>query len=79
MSTKKVGRPSVDTEMVRARMDRDVLIALDAYAVAQDDKPARPEAVRRLLREELSRLGYLRAGAPDEGKRPDELDATNDD
>jgi hypothetical protein len=33
--------------------------SLDAYAADQDDKPGRPEAIRRILRSELARLGYL--------------------
>jgi len=46
----KRGRPSVDSEIVRARMERGLLVALDAWIAAQPDpKPSRPEAVRRIV------------------------------
>jgi hypothetical protein len=52
---KKMGRPPVDSEMVRARMERPDLNAIDAWASAQPDQPARPEAIRRLVRKALDR------------------------
>ena len=55
------GRPPVDSEQVGIRIERPDLNALDAYAADQDDKPGRPEAIRRILRGELTRLGYLPA------------------
>ena len=47
--TTKMGRPPVDTEEVRARMPRELIDRIDAWRAAQEDKPTRPEAVRRLL------------------------------
>jgi hypothetical protein len=51
MSTKtpKVGRPPVDSDLVRARMPREQIERIDAWAAEQPDKPSRPEAVRRLV------------------------------
>jgi hypothetical protein len=47
--TAKVGRPRIDSEEVRARMPRELLDMIDAWRAVQADKPARAEAVRRLL------------------------------
>lgn len=57
---KSRGRPPVDSEQINARIPRDVLDAIDAAAADESDKPARPEMVRRLLREALEKLGYLK-------------------
>ncbi len=51
----KMGRPKVDSEEVAVRIRRPLLNALDAWREAQDDKPSRPEAVRRLLKLALER------------------------
>jgi len=64
MSTKNIsergrGRPPVDSDLLRFRAERDVINGLDAYAAAQPDQPARPEVIRRLLREKLTELGHL--------------------
>lgn len=59
-SKKSRGRPPVDSEQINARIPRGVLDAIDACAADEDDKPARPEMVRRLLREALEKLGYLK-------------------
>lgn len=59
MSTKKIGRPPVDSEMVRSRLPRDILDALDAFSTDEPDSPSRPESVRRLLRDHLIGLGYI--------------------
>lgn len=50
-----MGRPTVDSEEVRARLHRRLLDALDAWIVEQpeDPKPSRSEAVRRLLERAL--------------------------
>jgi len=40
-------------------MPRDVLDGLDGWAAAQDDKPERPEAVRRIVRDFLKPRGFL--------------------
>lgn len=64
MSTKKVGRPRIDSEMVRSRLPRETLDALDAFiaspTAAQHDIETRPEAVRYLLRDHLIGLGYIK-------------------
>jgi hypothetical protein len=60
MGTKKsVGRPKVDSELVRARLPRAELDALDAFAGDETDHPKRPEALRRIVRDHLVGLGYL--------------------
>lgn len=58
-NSKGRGRPPVDTERVDTRLPRDLINGLDAYAVAQDDAPERPESIRRILRDWLSRHGFL--------------------
>ena len=56
------GRPRVDTEEVGTRFPRDTLIGLDAYVAAlPEPRPSRPEAIRFLLRDSLTGLGYLPA------------------
>ena len=52
---KRIGRPPVDSEPVRLRMERSDLDALDEWRKAQPDVPPRPEAARRLLRKALGR------------------------
>ena len=50
----KRGRPTVDSELLRARMERPLINALDAWIAAQPDpRPTRPEAIRRLLEKSL--------------------------
>jgi hypothetical protein len=50
------GRPKVDSEMVRTRLERKMLDAIDAWISAQPDpKPSRPEAIRRLIDKALLR------------------------
>jgi hypothetical protein len=56
----KMGRPSVDSEEVRSRMQRPLLDAVDAWSAHHPDKPARAEAVRQLLTEHLKAKGYLK-------------------
>lgn len=53
------GRPAIDSEEVRSRLPRDILDGLDAFSDEQDDKPARSESVRRILRDWLVGHGYL--------------------
>jgi hypothetical protein len=52
-SKKQRGRPPVDSSAVNVRMERSMLDALDDWRERQDDKPGRPEAVRRILRKEF--------------------------
>src|SRR5438270_893525 len=52
----KRGRPAVDSELVRARLGRPVLEALDAWAAGRPGpKPTRPQAIRMVLREWAAR------------------------
>jgi hypothetical protein len=55
------GRPRVDSEMVRARIERPLLDALD-HVIADhpsDDRPSRPDLIRTILRDWLQEAGYL--------------------
>lgn len=51
----KRGRPRVDSDIVRARMERSLLTALDQWIEKQPEpKPSRPEAVRRIVKAALA-------------------------
>jgi metal-responsive CopG/Arc/MetJ family transcriptional regulator len=52
---KVMGRPRVDSEELRVRMQRPELDALDAYCATEGVK-GRPEAIRRLIRKALGEL-----------------------
>lgn len=79
MSSKNIkpGRPKVDSERVDTRLPRAILDGIDAFASQQQDHPARPEAVRRIVRDWLAERGYL--ASDQEGMRPENLNASNDD
>ncbi len=63
-----MGRPTVDSEEVRARMTRPMLDALDAFAAHHGEPvPSRPEAVRRALADYLRGKGYITATDDREG------------
>ncbi len=48
------GRPSVDSEPVKVRIERKTLDALDSWIAEQPKpRPSRPEAIRRLLEKAL--------------------------
>ena len=66
------GRPEVDSEEVRARMDRGLLDRIDAWIASQPEpRPSRPEAIRRILSDAL--------GGTDAGSiAVEELNASND-
>ena len=53
------GRPSVDTERVCARIERETLLAMDEFSKAEADNPSRSEVVRRVLRLWFSERGLL--------------------
>ena len=55
-----VGRPAVNATPVTLRVPPDLLAPLDAFASGEPDGPTRPEAIRRLLRDALTGLGYLK-------------------
>ncbi|WP_379069346.1 hypothetical protein ACHMW4_03975 [Mesorhizobium sp. UC22_110] len=64
MSTKNIrgpGRPSVDSDLLRFRAERDVINSIDAFAAEQADTLNRPEAIRRIIRDWLISHGYLKA------------------
>lgn len=63
MGTKisKVGRPPVDTELIRARLPRADIQGIDAFAAGEPGAPARPEALRRIVRRWLVDHGYMPA------------------
>lgn len=56
---KRRGRPPVDTEAVNLRLPRDLLDGIDRYASQEPGAPARPEALRRIIRDWLIGHGYL--------------------
>lgn len=49
---KKIGRPQVESELVRARIQQPLLGVLDAYAIGLG--VSRSEAVRRLIEKALA-------------------------
>jgi len=59
MSTKRTGRPKVDSERIDARFSRDLLDGIDRFASEEPDTPARPEALRRIVRDWLIGHGML--------------------
>ena len=54
------GRSRTDPVAQHLTMPRDLSSAIDAFVIAQPEpKPSRPEAIRHLLRDALTGLGYL--------------------
>jgi hypothetical protein len=49
MSTKRSKEASAETSEVRTRLPAELLERIDAWRAQQEDKPSRPEAVKRLL------------------------------
>lgn len=70
------GRPRVDATPLTVRVPPDMLAALDKF-VDLDAIPSRPEAVRLILKEWLMENQML--PADQEGTRPEDLNASNDD
>jgi hypothetical protein len=64
---KKVGRPRTTGpgEQVIVRMHEPMLGTIDKWAGEQDDKPGRPEAIRRMVQ-----LGLSAARTPGKLRRP---------
>ena len=50
---KSKGRPSVDSEAVNVRIERNLLNQIDEFRRAESDLPSRPEAIRRLVEKGL--------------------------
>lgn len=61
-SVKLRGRPPIDSEQVNARLPRDILEGIDAFAAEENDKPNRTEALRRIVRDWLIGHGFLKEG-----------------
>ncbi len=53
--------PTGKGTIVGVRLHDDILAPLDAFAAEQSDETGRPEAIRRILRDGLERLGYLKS------------------
>lgn len=56
---KKSGRPSVDSEQVNLRMQRDLLDALDQFIKEEHPGAGRPEALRLAFRDWAVGHGYI--------------------
>lgn len=56
----RVGRPRVDSEAVNVRLERPQLAALEAWATEQGGELSRPEAIRRILTDYLTRRGFMK-------------------
>ena len=50
-------KPTGQGHVVGVRLQPDDLAALDSWVATQEDEPARPEAIRRLMRHALAALG----------------------
>lgn len=53
------GRPAVETDLIRSRVHRDVIDALDGWGADQSEPVSRPEAIRLILTKFLRSKGYL--------------------
>jgi metal-responsive CopG/Arc/MetJ family transcriptional regulator len=51
---KKMGRPPVDSEAVKVRLERKLLNRIDQWRDNAPGRPNRPEAIRRLVEKGLS-------------------------
>lgn len=57
---KKPGPPATGKGvLVGVRLQPDLLDAVERYAEAEEDKPGRPEAVRRIVKAWLAEHGHL--------------------
>jgi len=54
---KSRGRPTVDSEAVNVRMEREMLDRLDAWIAAQPKPVSRPEAIRAMVAAALEIMG----------------------
>jgi len=68
---------ATDGAPLEVRLEPELLEALDRYARENGLEASRADSLRSALREWALSHGYL--VVPDEGKRPAELDASNDD
>lgn len=77
-SRKRGPAPTGKGQMLGVRLHLDLMDPLDTFISSESDKPSRPEAIRRLMREGLQRRGFVRP-EPQEGTLPENLNASNDD
>jgi hypothetical protein len=68
----------ISDEMVMVRLSGDLLGALDRFIEEHDGREDRPQAVVSALSEWAHGKGYL-SEPGDEGLRPEDLSAANDD
>lgn len=68
-------KPAGTESVVGARLEPDLLSALDRYA-REHGEMTRPQALRAALRDWATAHGYLPSA--DEGTRPEDLNASND-
>jgi hypothetical protein len=66
LGKKSSGRPAVDSIQLNFRLKRDLLDGIDAYIAGDAGRPARTEAVRRIIRDWLLGHGYLDLPPPKE-------------
>jgi hypothetical protein len=79
MSTQRPSQDAAaDPDRITVPMPADLLAALDRFISEENGVLARPDALRAAFREWAIGRGYLPTISPDEGKRPDELNAGND-
>jgi hypothetical protein len=74
ISQKKRGPPATGKgEPIMVRIQPDGLMALDGWIKRQDDKPTRPEAIRRLLEKALGGAAAARPRAKGAARKATEL------
>jgi metal-responsive CopG/Arc/MetJ family transcriptional regulator len=74
----KRGRPATGKgTQVQVRLQPDLLRALDRFIAEEAPDVSRPEALRTAFKDWAVAHGYLHSG--DEGIRPEDLNASNDD
>lgn len=79
-SGKRGPKPTGKGTPVLVRLQPEMLDALDAFVSDHDASLSRPEALRRAFSDWAIAHGYLRpSGSVDEGMRPEDLNASNDD
>lgn len=70
-------KPTGKGVLIGVRLQPDLLSALDRFAAKEYGALSRPEALRTAFRDWAIAHGYVPSA--DEGKRPEELNASNDD
>ena len=73
-------RENEKQETLSVRLPANIIAALDRYVSTQDQGITREDALISALRDWAMQNGLLQSGMNgDEGLRPDQLNATNDD